>query len=116
MNIVPKADGTIPDEDKNILLEIGKWLKVNGEAIYGSAVWRYSSEGATKIQDGQFADNAEKNYTSKDIRFTVNNDCLYAAVLKYPENGEVTIEHKGSGCEPFATVSRNYKGCKRVGL
>lgn len=93
LNIGPKGDGAIPEEDRSILLEIGKWLKVNGEAIYGSKVWRYSSEGPTKIQEGQFADNAEKNYTPKDIRFTVNNGCLYAAVLKYPEDGEVTIEH-----------------------
>lgn len=92
LNIGPKADGTIPDEDKNILLEIGKWLKVNGEAIYKANIWRYSSEGPTKIQEGQFADGSEKNYTSEDIRFTVNNGYLYAAVLKYPENGEVTIQ------------------------
>lgn len=36
LNIGPKADGTITDEQKNILLSIGKWLKVNGEAIYGT--------------------------------------------------------------------------------
>lgn len=93
LNIGPKADGTIPGEDRNILLDIGKWLKVNGEAIYGSQVWRFASEGPTKIQEGQFADGNEKNYTSKDIRFTVNNGYIYAAVLKYPENGEVTIEN-----------------------
>lgn len=93
LNIGPKADGTIPDEDKSILLDIGKWLKINGEAIYSSKVWRYSSEGPTKIQEGQFADGTDKNFTSKDIRFTVNNGYLYAAVLKYPENGEVTIEN-----------------------
>lgn len=36
LNIGPKADGTIPEEDRKILLEIGQWMKVNGEAVYGS--------------------------------------------------------------------------------
>ena len=92
LNIGPKADGTIPDEDRHILLEIGKWLSVNGEAIYGSEVLRYAAEGPTEVVEGQFADGNDKNYTSRDIRFTVNNGCLYATVLKYPENGEVCIE------------------------
>ena len=36
LNIGPKADGTIPEEDKRILLEIGDWLRTNGKAIYGA--------------------------------------------------------------------------------
>ncbi|MCT7000019.1 alpha-L-fucosidase, partial [Salmonella enterica] len=35
LNVGPKADGTIPDEAKGILLAMGQWLKTNGEAIYG---------------------------------------------------------------------------------
>ncbi|HHU72222.1 MAG TPA: alpha-L-fucosidase, partial [Clostridiales bacterium] len=59
LNIGPKGDGTIPQEDKEILQTIGKWLKVNGEAIYGSKVWRQFGEGPTKVTEGQFSDGSE---------------------------------------------------------
>lgn len=95
LNIGPKADGTIPEEDRNILLEIGQWLKVNGEAIYSSKVWRASGEGPTKIQEGQFTDGISKVFTSEDIRFTVNGSSLYAIILSYPEDGRVQIKSLG---------------------
>jgi alpha-L-fucosidase len=36
LNVGPKADGTIPEEFAVRLRSIGKWLKVNGDAIYGT--------------------------------------------------------------------------------
>ncbi len=91
LNIGPRADGSIPDEDKNILLDIGKWLKINGEAIYGSNLWRRSGEGPTEIPEGQFTDGIKKNFTSQDIRFTTANGYLYATVLKHSDNGEYLV-------------------------
>ncbi|WP_373370350.1 alpha-L-fucosidase [Alkalicoccobacillus plakortidis] len=91
LNVGPKADGTIPDEDRAILLEIGDWLKVNGEAIYDTKVWRKSGEGPTEIIEGQFTDNETKVFTPEDIRFTVNGSYLFATVLQYPKSGEVCM-------------------------
>ena len=36
LNIGPKPDGTIPQKEQDMLLEMGAWLMQNGEAIYGS--------------------------------------------------------------------------------
>ncbi|MDF2790365.1 MAG: alpha-L-fucosidase [Neobacillus sp.] len=91
LNIGPKADGTIPKEDKEILLEIGVWLKVNGESIYNSKVWRVAEEGPTKIEEGQFTDSKTKVFTSEDIRFTVNGSYLYATVMNFPDDGKIKI-------------------------
>jgi len=46
LNISPKADGTIPDDQRATLLRIGQWLAVNGESIYGSEPWHRFGEGS----------------------------------------------------------------------
>lgn len=92
LNVGPKADGTITEEETDILKEIGKWLRINGEMIYGSRVWRFASEGPTLTKEGHFTDGDATEYTSQDFRFTVNGEYLYAACMAYPEDGKVTIK------------------------
>ncbi len=92
LNVGPKADGTICDEDKEILKAIGGWLKDNGEAIYNSQVWRTSAEGPTEVLEGQFTEGKQKPYTCEDFRFTVGNGAIYAFAMKWPEDGKITVK------------------------
>lgn len=66
MNISPKADGTIPEDQQKLLLQIGKWLEINGESIYGTRPYKNWSEGR--------------------IRFTRKNDVLYAIMPSNQSN------------------------------
>lgn len=87
LNIGPRADGTITDEQKEVLLSIGKWLEVNGEAIYGTRCWKKFGEGDTEPAKGSFSDNAATAYTAQDIRFTTKGNDFYAIVLNWGNDG-----------------------------
>ena len=91
LNIGPKSDGTIPEEAQTILRQVGAWLKVNGEAIYGTRSWTVYGEGPTKEVAGSFHDDATKTYTAQDIRFTTKNGALYAISLAWPDDGDIII-------------------------
>lgn len=95
LNVGPKADGSISDEDRAVLLEIGDWMEKNGEAVYGTRPWRIAAEGPTEVAEGQFTDGKDKVFTAEDFRFTVKGDSLYAICLHYPEDGKVTIKALG---------------------
>jgi alpha-L-fucosidase len=86
LNVGPKPDGTIPEKEAEILREIGRWLAVNGEAIYGTRPWKVYGEGPIEISEGHFTDTARGAFTPHDIRFTTKENVLYALILADPGN------------------------------
>jgi alpha-L-fucosidase len=91
LNIGPRSDGTIPDEAQQVLLDVGSWLTINGDAIYGTRPWKTYGEGPTKVAAGSFHDTDTAHYTPEDFRFTTKADALYAIGLAWPTNGEAVI-------------------------
>ncbi len=96
LNIGPRSDGTIPDEVQQVLREVGAWLAVNGEAIYGTRPWVKFGEGPTKVTAGSFHDTDTSRYTAEDFRFTTKGATLYAIELGWPASGEAVIRSLGA--------------------
>jgi alpha-L-fucosidase len=85
LNVSPMANGIIPENQQEVLLTIGAWLKTNGEAIYGSRTWEVFGEGPTiQEKSGMFLDKII--YTPQDIRYTRKGNTIYAIVLGWPGN------------------------------
>jgi alpha-L-fucosidase len=94
LNVGPKADGTIPEQAKTVLLQMGAWLRVNGEAVYGTRPFAVFGEGPTKAP----ANSTEKNkdiqtYTAEDVRYTTSGDgkVLYATELGWAGASGLTL-------------------------
>ncbi|MGC1621003.1 MAG: alpha-L-fucosidase, partial [Candidatus Acidiferrum sp.] len=96
LNIGPRSDGTIPEEVQTVLRDVGAWLNVNGEAIYGTRPWKIYGEGPTKVTAGSFHDTDTAAYTAEDFRFTTKGPTLYAIELGWPSTGEAVIHSLGS--------------------
>ncbi len=119
LNIGPTADGRIPVFMQERLLAIGDWLKINGEAIYGSRKYKVTtqwSEGVRKdinpkalaepIVDGvaerlyilenfnilKLTVNPDEGQAVKEVMFTQKGDAVFAITPAFPKK-ELIVKH-----------------------
>jgi len=92
LNVGPMADGTIPEIQKQRLLGIGKWLRENGEAIYGTRPWI--------IAEGIASEEIE-------VRFTRKGETLHAILLGTPKEEQITLANLQAGQETVIKLLEN---------
>jgi alpha-L-fucosidase len=71
LNVGPTAEGTIPDGSIRTLREVGKWMKVNGDSIYGTTASPFA-----KTPWG---------------RCTAKSGKLYLHIFEWPEGGKLVV-------------------------
>jgi alpha-L-fucosidase len=112
LNISPKSDGTIPQEQQDVLHAMGAWLKKYGEAVYATRAWEQYGEGPTKMGAAYGVMTAPTAGTAKDVRFTRSKDhtTLYAILLGWGSG------QKGMNITTLASGKINLKNLKSVEL
>ena len=78
LNVGPTPEGLIPQPCIDRLAEVGAWMDINSDAIYGTSPWKVSHEEAG----------------TTPVRFTAKNNAVYAICLAWPEQ-QVVIKALG---------------------
>lgn len=83
LNVGPAADGQIPLLQQERLLDLGNWLKINGEAIYGSRPYQKMYElREVQVEEADTVRIVSEPY----VCYTTQSNALYAITLEYPDD------------------------------
>lgn len=90
LNVPQRPDGTLDEECVHLLEEVGDWLEICGEGIYGTRPYRLSGEGNSQVRIKGFTEDPV-DWTGADLRFTQKADTIYAFQLRWPDDGRTVV-------------------------
>lgn len=97
LNVSPRADGIITDEQRAVLATIGDWIEKHEEAVYETRAHSVFGYGIAEFEEGHFGgQSATIDYNKDDFRFTITKDgeSIYVYSLGLPEaNSTLEIHH-----------------------
>jgi alpha-L-fucosidase len=91
LNVGPDAKGNIPAASLERLAEIGSWMKVNGEAIYGSGPTPFGAEVGSYSATEKDKKGQPLFKVAWQWRATTKPGCLYLIVFAWPPDGRFTV-------------------------
>lgn len=97
LNVSPQSNGIINQEQRDVLKEIGDWLKIHGEAVYETRPYLLFGYGTAHAPAGSHGgQSAKTEYTKDDVRFTWSKDkkSMYAFFLGKPAPGQRVKMHQ----------------------
>lgn len=106
LNLPLHPDGSLDAEEIAFLEAMGRWMKVNGEGLYGTRPWITYGEGPVEGGGGHFNEKAD-SYTSEDFRYTSKGDSqLFAFFMKWPEGGRLMLRSLARSGESGGMVEK----------
>jgi alpha-L-fucosidase len=114
LNIPVRGDGSIDELEREIVKEIGVWMKLNSKSIYGTRPWKIFGEGpqqesAVALTAQGFNEGKGKSYTFEDIRFAQKDKKLYATIMAWPENNTAIIKSLGKSSPHYKEKIKQIK-------